>query len=452
MSEAFTVRIEWLDAPGVSTPELAATWARYEIWVAGSCVTQVEDSDGTFRRSVYGSLYPLAEWVAANWWVLGHDLRPSAVESRYWTWPSVRAQPWLVQHNLRGAGDGMAWPNLTLVPEGDITRAVWAPDRDRTLGPVRFVSVGEAWARSGDVTEGLARLVDHVLDRLVEAGLPETRLSDEWAAVATTDDDEGAFCRIVARLGLDPYAVDEETAADVLRVVERLPAELVDDFFDNADPRALRRAAEWTLQAVDTATEVAAKARNPLQPLYEATQYGATQHAETAGAGSGPSVGGERPWTTGYRMARLVRQALELPSVDPFDVSPWLGKAAPVPVDSGGIQGVVAVAAGRCGLRQGSIRSRFGEARALGRVLTRPRQQSFVLSAARGYDERVAGAFAAELLAPADGIRQALDALGGRLDDAALDAVAGRFDVSPLVIRHQYDNQLAEIPGVAFPS
>jgi len=32
------------------------------------------------------------------------------------------------------------------------------------------------------------------------------------------------------------------------------------------------------------------------------------------------------------------------------------------------------------------------------------------------------------------------------------DAVAGRFDVSPLVIRHQYDNQLAEIPGAAFPS
>jgi Zn-dependent peptidase ImmA (M78 family) len=88
----------------------------------------------------------------------------------------------------------------------------------------------------------------------------------------------------------------------------------------------------------------------------------------------------------------------------------------------------------------------------LGRVLVRPRQRSFVLSAARGYDERVAGAFAAELLAPAEGIRQALDALGGRLDEVALDAIAGRFDVSLLVIRHQYDNQLAEIPGAAFPS
>jgi Zn-dependent peptidase ImmA (M78 family) len=80
----------------------------------------------------------------------------------------------------------------------------------------------------------------------------------------------------------------------------------------------------------------------------------------------------------------------------------------------------------------------------LGRVLTRPEQRSFILSAARGYDERVAGAFAAELLAPADGIRQALEALGGRLDDTALEAVARLFGVSPLVIRHQYENQLSD--------
>ena len=185
MSDAFGVRLEWLDAPGVSTPELGSTWARYEIWIGDRCATQVEDSDGMFRRSVYGSLYPLAEWVAANWWVLGHDIRPSAVDSRYWTWPSVRAQPWLAHHNLRAAGDGMAWPNLTLVSEGNITRAVWVPDRDRTLGPVRFVSVGEAWARSEEVTEGLAKLVDHVLDRLAEAGLPKTRLSEEWTEIAT---------------------------------------------------------------------------------------------------------------------------------------------------------------------------------------------------------------------------------------------------------------------------
>jgi len=436
MSDAFGVRLEWLDAPGVSTPELGSTWARYEIWIGDRCVTQVEDSDGTFRRSVYGSLYPLAEWVAANWWVLGHDIRPSAVDSRYWTWPSVRAQPWLAHHNLRAAGDGMAWPNLTLVPEGNITRAVWVPDRDRTLRPVRFVSVGEAWARSEEVTEGLATLVDHVLDRLAEAGLPKTRLSEEWAEIASTDDEEGEFCRTVARLGLDPYSIDDRTAAEVLDIAERLPDELVGDFFDNADPRDVRRAGAWTLRALDTATTAATKAQNTLQPLYEATSTDSL----------GFPVSTERPWTTGYRMAQHVRRVMGVPDTNRFDVSLWVGKTTSGR-DSAGIQGVAAVAQGRCGLVQGDSRTGFGQARALGRVLTRPQQHSFVLSAARSHDERVAGAFAAELLAPATGIRQALDALGGRLDDAAFDAVARRFGVSPLVIRHQYDNQLAGATG-----
>src|SRR5215468_10061643 len=143
MSAALDIRIEWLDAPGISTPELAATWARYQVWVGGRCVTQVETADGTIRRSVYGSLYPLAEWVAAGWWLIASHLRPSAVETRYWSWPNIQAYPWLAQHNLRGADDGMAWPNLTLVPEGNGTRAVWAPDACPGLGGIRFVSVGD---------------------------------------------------------------------------------------------------------------------------------------------------------------------------------------------------------------------------------------------------------------------------------------------------------------------
>src|SRR5713101_4285320 len=216
MSAAFEVRIEWLEAPGVSTPELAATWARYEIWSNNRCVTQVEAADGTFRRSVYGSLYPLAEWVASNWWVLTSNIRPSAVDTRYWTWPNVRTHPWLRQHNLRGAGDGMAWPDLTVVTEGAVTRIVWVPDADRPLGPVRFASSGDALDRAEEVVEGLASIVYHVLERLAEERLPKTRLAEEWDAVSRADDEEREFYRTVARLGLDPYSITDQMAAEVV--------------------------------------------------------------------------------------------------------------------------------------------------------------------------------------------------------------------------------------------
>ena len=206
MTIGFDVNIEWLEAPGVTTPELAATWARYEIWVGDRCITQVEAADGTFRRSVYGSMYPLAQWVASNWWLLASHIRPSAVEARYWTWQNVRAYPWLPEHNFRGAGDGMPWPDLTVVPEGPVTCVAWSQDRNRSFSPVRFASEGYAIIRADEARVCLAGVVNRVLERLAESKLPKTPLAEEWEAVATADEEERDFCLTVARLGLDPYS------------------------------------------------------------------------------------------------------------------------------------------------------------------------------------------------------------------------------------------------------
>src|SRR4051794_12075822 len=183
MIKAFDLRIEWLPAPGVSTSELAATWARYEVWINGRCVTQVEDSDGNLRRSVYGSLYPLAEWVASNWWLLNHHVRPTGVEGRYWTWNNSKTQAWLDFHNLRAAGDGMAWPNLTVVPEGATMQALWASDAVPSFESVRFAVSGRASVRTEDMVQGLAMVVENVIERLAETGRPKTRLTEEWAAI-----------------------------------------------------------------------------------------------------------------------------------------------------------------------------------------------------------------------------------------------------------------------------
>jgi hypothetical protein len=154
----------------------------------------------------------------------------------------------------------------------------------------------------------------------------------------------------------------------------------------------------------------------------------------------------ERPWLAGYELARTLRRELDVMDTDQFDVSPWVG-VGNVSGSSHGLQGLTVVNADRCGVvlgdqNSGTTARRFGQARALGRILARPGQRQFVLSAARSEDEKIARAFAAELLAPAAGIRSILDVLG-RTDDTSMEAAARRFQVSPLLIRHQYDNQLA---------
>jgi hypothetical protein len=440
MKAAFETRIEWLDAPGVTSPELASTWARFEIWIAGRCATQVESGDGSIRRSIFGSLYPLAEWVASNWWLLTSHIRPSAVDIPFWNWANSPRHAWLRQHNFRGAGDGMAWPNLTIVPEGAVARVAWAPEFDEPLGPLRFVSLGQATVPAGDVEEGLANLVEEVLIRLAEQGLPETRLHEEWDALAKADEEERQFCRALGRLGLDPYVVDDQTAATVVDVASNLPEELLGDFFDSADVTALSEAAVWTKRALAAVGKASEKATAPLEPLYEATSP----------VVDSSTVGAEHPWLVGYAMARSVRQQLHVAESDRFDISPWIGSTE-LSAPSRGIRGLAAVKESRCGVvfggpRRGAPSMRFREAQALGRVLSRPDVHSFVLSSARGHEERIARAFAAELLAPAEGIRHSLEAIGGYGDDA-LEAAARDFAVSPLVVRHQYDNQLAGTLG-----
>jgi len=432
---AFDVRLEWLEAPGVTTPELAGTWARYEIWAGDRCATQVEGADGTFRRGVYGSLYPLAHWIAANWWTITSHVRPSAIDTRYWDWQNVRTYPWLRQHNFRGAGDGMAWPNLTIVPEGAVSRVVWSQDYGHQLTPVRFASDGSRVMRADELATGLAAVIDRVLERLADIGIPKTPLSEEWAAIAEADADETIFCQTAGRLGLDPYAIDDETAQTIVRVAASLPAAVAADFFDTAEVNALIPAADWALRAMATADQAAADAEKSLDLVYAALP------SDLLGA-----TDSERPWRLGYSIACHLRSELEIRDTDPFDVSPWVGIGA-VDVPSHGIYGVASVSGNRCGVvlggqPTGTTAMRFGRARALGRVLARPEQHQFVLSGARSQEEKVARAFAAELLAPADGIRSILDELGSS-DDNALEAVARHFEVSPLLVRYQYENQLA---------
>jgi hypothetical protein len=179
----FVVHVEWLEAPGVTTPELAVSWARYEIWLGDTCLTQVETRDSTVRRSVYGSLYPLAEWITGNWWLLTSNIRPSALRSATWAWPKVARCDWLRNHNLRGAGDGMTWPNLALVPEGPITQVRWFADDSPLRSGLSFIGSGNRFVRGDVIAEGLTRIVESVLGRLSEQDQRKTRLAEDWQSL-----------------------------------------------------------------------------------------------------------------------------------------------------------------------------------------------------------------------------------------------------------------------------
>ncbi len=140
---------EWEPAESVRTPEHRATWARIEVRIGSDLVTLVEDrGSGSSRRSIYCPLYPLAEWVAYNWWFLQAGTRPSnfLAQDGVLAASAWRPLPATLRehHSIRASGDGFAWPDLLIVPDDSETRLVWGDDSvHSSRWPIRFLTRGD---------------------------------------------------------------------------------------------------------------------------------------------------------------------------------------------------------------------------------------------------------------------------------------------------------------------
>jgi Zn-dependent peptidase ImmA (M78 family) len=65
-----------------------------------------------------------------------------------------------------------------------------------------------------------------------------------------------------------------------------------------------------------------------------------------------------------------------------------------------------------------------------------------VVTTAHTYRQRIERAFAAELLAPAEGIAELLESPPETASQEELEQIALRYGVSPVVIEHQVRNHL----------
>lgn len=424
-SRTLDIQAHWERAPGVTSADLAATWCALEIRINDRPVTLIEDArGGGLRRWVHTSAYPLAEWIAANWWTLQQHVRPSAMPVSSWRWSEVRRAPWLRMHNLRAAGDGMPWPDLTLVPEGEVTRVTWTPSRGLAGQPVTFLTGDDVYLASSEVRAALAGFVQQVLDRLDEAGLHDTSLHQEWSALGDLDDGERSFAAAAARLGLDPFDVEDDVSKHIQHAATLFEGPLLDEFLDSADPHRLLAAASWV-----------ARAKSKVGQIDSTLEY--LTLAVDANEG--------KPWERGYAFARAYRSHLELKSTAPVNLDQIVG-VTQVAGEPAGIQGLVIAESKRVGLglpedKMSATATRFAQARALGiSVLTS--RSTALLDPAHTDLAKQTRAFAAELIAPAEGIKKYLSVFPS-ITDRAIDAVAARFDASPLLVQYQFENQLA---------
>ncbi len=421
---------EWQPADsGVRASELAATWARLDLNVDGNCPTIAEDlATGSIRRSISVSLYPLAEWITYNWWGLLFGVEKG-------TLPTTGDG-----HNLRAAGDGFCWPNVTVRSEGGGTRLTWQPDTVRQAGwPIRFLTSGAAWVETERLRSSFAGLVDATLVRLGEAGLDATTLYKEWQVLKELDGEEVEFCEACGRLGLDPFAEGATFADAIEQVFQRLDETNRDDLLDALAPGELGPALAWVAEA-----QAAARPDTLRQASAFSTDLdGLRKELETDS-----DRFGERAYRIGYRQAGLVRQALSLSPTEPvrLDQLPVAQVQGVAKAPSSSLQGVSVTTDDRehANLALGWPASRtsllFASARCFWGLLFDSAHTN-LFTDAPSRRQQVSRAFAAELLAPAEGIRVLT---GGRGGLAWPSPVADHFGVSEVVIERQIQNRLLD--------
>lgn len=427
--QALQFNVDWEDARGVSTPELAATWARLSITAGQDTITLVSDARSlSTRTSIYAPMYSLAEWCAFNWWQIDSDYRPAFLHRSKWHASTERgpAWSWVDHHSIKCAGDGVPWPDLVFLPSAQQILVTWAGYRSAELS---YLSSGTIELPKDVLQGALADFVETVVERLKQIGIAKTPLQLEWEAIKSTSADEADFCRSAARLGLDPLSLSESMSDLIVHGSSVLDGDLLDDFLVSADPEHLASDLEWTENALESLHSLKG-AREPL-PNFALETLDMSQ-----------------PWSAGYADARRFRLALRAASTEAVDVSQFVEAHGDLGMASQGLVSIGERSASRSvSVINASQHGAFVDARAIWRALRS--DHAFMISSASMPLQKAERAFAAELLAPSEGLKEMLPELSSdTIDLRTVTELSAHFRVSDLVVEHQLENHF----GIAVES
>ena len=152
--------------------------------------------------------------------------------------------------------------------------------------PLTFLTSGDVYLPATAVQRALADFVVQVLDRLEEYGISGTPLQQEWRALSQLDSEQREFVAAAARLGLDPFNLDDDVGEAIEGLSGQMDDALFEEFLDSADPARLVAARQW----LERASRRVAPGDQSLKGLPTEVPVG-------------PGPTDMRPWLRGYELA-----------------------------------------------------------------------------------------------------------------------------------------------------
>lgn len=429
MSNALKFSFEWVEPADARGEELRATWASLLIQVGDQKITSnVDEKSQSYRESIILPLYPLAEWIACNWWALLGE-----------TYNSKRTPTsgYRSRHSFVSSSEGFAMPELSLQPEGDQVHVVWTA-RENPWAQVKFINEGKADLPKNELESALRGFVEAIVQRLEVREVKDTLLQEEWLALHSLDVEETKFCSAVGQLGRDPFNVSSVEAAALVEAAGAWDDESLHEMLSVIDPYHLK----------DTFANIRSFQRQLEEQTNRFSKICAFREQRV-----GSIVWTRRdPWQIGYHCAKQFREWLGAPeqlvSTNKYDkllginvqASRWGSRVAAA---LRGVDCLLVHDEGRFAFGVAEISQtphhRFVRYRAVFEMLaTGPHSPLAIVSEAHSARQKANRAFAAEFLAPAAALRAYFSTQDAT--EETIHLVAQKLGVSEKLITHQLVN------------
>ena len=272
---------------------------------------------------------------------------------------------------------------------------MWQPDRAISESRmVRFISSGYKRVSSEELWLAFSSIIEQVINRMRQQGVTKSPLTEEWERISAAQRGKGNFFKKITRVDIYPYAEGARFTDGIIRAASTLAEDILTDFLDVARPDAIEEEIDWVLSSTDISVEHSVDLTNGLPRV---------AHIEDA------TTYRQYPWRTGWRSASLLRAELGLEPSDSARTGDSVRRPSLSPWPIKGCRRSVM----RMALRWGSSccpgtwpEDRVGspKTRAIWHLLDNPKG-IFLVVASYGIRQKIERAFAAEFLAPAEGIR-----------------------------------------------
>lgn len=401
----------WLSGGGDADVDRVAL-ADLTIRANGATLTESEDLFAmTVRESARLSAYPLALWVASNWWRL-----------RWEPWRNTL--DWRLSHCMASAGGGYAWPDVCFSSDGGRMRIESQAVYSREMS-VRYLCDRTEAISAGDFEAGMDSFVGTVLARVSAFG-GANDLSAIWQEVMAerADPQMSAWRKLEALMGCDPDDADDVLMDALGELSRTYGVGSIEELAAHGE-RHTPLVVEQLLSRA-TGTEKATIYKWP------------TLKAQL------PERNDQRPWHQAREAASIAREAWGLDATEPITneaLSDLLsvrlayienGDSYALPGvgvrldDAGGFEPVLSK-------RHASAR-RFELARLAGdSLLADPTDKLWPATNSKTVRQKFQRAFAQELLCPYDAL---VSFFGGvEMEDEAIEEAAQKYCVSPLLVK-----------------